>query len=76
LSKARYRKVTTAITTVLALGSAYAAGGPAIGVLATVAAPLFSLGDLKTPCWKDLQEKQCFPAGVVYEATQLSAPSR
>lgn len=72
LTDARYEKVTTAISSMLALGAAFsAAAGPLVGTLAAIASPIFSIRKLLKPCWKDLEEKQCFPAGVVYEARHL-----
>jgi len=73
LADAKYEKVTTTITSMLALGAAFgAAAGPLVGTLAAVASPVFSIRKLLRPCWKDLEEKQCFPAGVVYNAQQLA----
>ena len=72
LSEARYEKVKTAICMMLGFGAAFSAvGGPVLGTLAGVASPLFSIKKLSKPCWKELEEKQCFPAGVVYEAQML-----
>lgn len=75
LREARYRKVTTAVTSALSVGAAFAtAVGPAVGLLAAIASPLFSFRSVFRPCWKDLREMDCFPAGVVYEAKQLRNP--
>jgi hypothetical protein len=73
LAEAHYKQVTTTITSMLALGAAFSAvAGPLVGTLAAVASPVFSIRKLLRPCWKDLEEKQCFPAGVVYSAQQLA----
>jgi hypothetical protein len=72
LADAKYNKVTTAVASMLAVGSALTvAAGPLVGVFAAVATPLFSIRQLMKPSWKDLEEKQCFPAGVVFAAEEL-----
>lgn len=73
LAEARYEKVTTAVSSMLAIGAALAVGAaPLVKVLAGIAPPIFSAKKLLKPCWKSLEEKQCFPAGVVYEAKKLA----
>lgn len=72
LNAARYEKVTTAIASSLAIGAAISGAlGPILGILAGVATPLFSFRKLLQPCWKDLEDRQCFPAGVIYNAQQF-----
>lgn len=72
LADARYNKVTTGVVSILAIGAAFVdpVGAP-VGTLAAIAAPVFSVKTLLRPCWKDLEEKECFPAGVIYEARGL-----
>jgi hypothetical protein len=73
LNNARYEKVTTAIASALALGAAFSGMlGPLLGTMAAVATPLFSVRKLIQPCWKDLEDRQCFPAGVIYNASKLA----
>ena len=73
LSNARYKKVSGAITSVLAIGAVAAAhADPALKMLAAVATPFFSFRSLFRPCWRDLQENQAFPAGVICEAETLA----
>jgi len=73
LNDARYEKVTTAVGSMLAIGTVLGAtAGPLVGAISALASPLFSIRKLMKPCWKDLEERQCFPAGVVYEAKRLA----
>jgi hypothetical protein len=74
LNDAKYEKVTTAVISMLAVGGAMTAlGGPVLGTLASLAGPLFSIKKLLKPCWKDIEEAECFPAGVVYESRLLAS---
>jgi hypothetical protein len=74
LKDAKYEKVTTAVSSMLAVGGAMTAlAGPVLGTLAALAGPLFSIKKLLKPCWKDIEEKECFPAGVIYESRAVAA---
>lgn len=73
LSKARYAKISGAITSVLAIGAIAASHAePALKILAGVAAPAFSFRTVFRPCWKDLQDNKAFAAGVICEADRLA----
>jgi len=72
LRDARYEKVTSSIVSMLAVGAALADPTAILALVSGIAAPLFSIKKLLQPCWKDLQDHDCFPAGVVYEAQALS----
>jgi hypothetical protein len=70
---ARFKKIQTAVTSSIAFGGVMLAlGGPVMATLGAVVSPLFSIRELMNPCWKDLQDKAFFPAGVVYEAKAVS----
>ena len=72
MSDARYRKVTTGVCSVLAIGATLAAGvTPVIVALSGIAPTLFSLKSLVTPCWKQVAEKDCAPAGLIYATSRL-----
>jgi hypothetical protein len=72
LRKAQYEKTSVAICSVLALGAAFTGvAGPLLGTIATVAPAVFSVRKVLQPCWKDLEDQQCFPAGVIYNAKKL-----
>lgn len=65
---ANFKKVEVAVCTVLAVGTALA-GLPhvSLSVLAGVTPRLFSLRELMRPSWKQVAEKDCAIAGVVYD---------
>jgi hypothetical protein len=68
----RFKKLQTAVTSAIAFGGVmFALGGPVMATLGALVSPLFSIRELMKPCWKDLQDKAFFPAGVVYEAKAL-----
>jgi hypothetical protein len=75
LEEGKYKKRTTGVTSLLGLGAAIAAfdGGATalVGLLAAGATCAFFVPDATKPCWKDVKGKECFPAGVIYEARQL-----
>jgi len=72
MHEARFKKVETGVISMLALGATLAAGvGPAITTLAALAPPLLSIRSLVRPCWKEVAEKECAPAGVIYAASRL-----
>ncbi|MEO8623948.1 MAG: hypothetical protein ABI625_22915, partial [bacterium] len=74
LSRAKYAKVTGAITSVLAIGAVVAAlSDPALKILAGVATPFFSFRTLFRPSWKDLQTDKTFPAAAICEAEVLQS---
>jgi len=69
---AKFNKLRTAVISITAVGAALATGtGPLLTIAAAVAPPLFDLRVLMRPCWKEVAEKDCAPAGVVYEAQKL-----
>ncbi len=49
-----------------------AIGGAVMAALGALVSPLFSIRELMKPCWRDLEDKAFFPAGVVYEAKAIS----
>jgi hypothetical protein len=68
----RFKKIQTAVTSAIAFGGVmFALGGPVMATLGALVSPLFSIRELMKPCWKDLQDKAFFPAGVVYEAKAI-----
>jgi hypothetical protein len=73
LSDARFEKVTSSVVSILAVGAALTdPTGSILTLLAGIAAPLFSIKKLSRPCWKDLENDACFPAGVICEAHKLA----
>jgi hypothetical protein len=73
MKTAEIKKVATVILSMIAIGASLATGaGPAILLSAKLASPLWTLRELSKPCWKEVADKQCAPAGVVYVAEQLA----
>jgi hypothetical protein len=72
MSDATYDKVQTGVCSILAVGATLAVGAAPLIVMASGVAPaVFSLRSLLTPCWKQVMEKDCAPAGIVYLTSQL-----
>jgi hypothetical protein len=72
MNEAKYQKVTTGVCSILAIGATLAAGAtPLVVALSALAPPLFSFRTLMTPCWKQVAEKDCAPAGLVYGMSRL-----
>ncbi len=72
MTDAKIKKVQTVVISVLAIGATLAVGaGPLIATLAALAPPLFSLQELRKPCWKQISDEQYAPAGVIYGASKL-----
>jgi hypothetical protein len=73
LADAEYQKTKTTVTSLLAVGALLSAPIPTfVAALAGVAPAVFSVREIARPCWKDLQEKDCFPAGVIIQADRLA----
>jgi hypothetical protein len=73
LAAAKYKKITTTITSLLAVGALLSAPVPTlVAAMAGVAPALFSVREVMRPCWKDLKDKDCFPAGVVIHAERFA----
>ena len=74
MKKAKVKKVGTIVVSLMAIGATLAAGvHPLVLTMAKLGSPLFALRELKKPCWKDVAEKQCAPAGVIYMASHVNA---
>lgn len=72
MNEAKYQKVTTGVCSILAIGATLAVGAaPLVVALSAVAPSLFSFKSLMTPCWKQVAEKDCAPAGLVYAMSRL-----
>jgi hypothetical protein len=72
MSAAKYKKVQTGVCSILAVGATLAVGAaPLVVALSALAPALFSLKSLMTPCWKQVAEKDCAPAALVYAASRL-----
>lgn len=72
MSNAKYDKLTTAVCSVLAVGATLAVGAaPLLVTMSGVAPAVFSFRTLITPCWKQVADKECAPAGVVYALSRL-----
>jgi hypothetical protein len=72
MNEATYQKVTTGVCSILAIGATLAVGAtPLIVAISGLAPTLFSLRSLLTPCWKQVAEKDCAPAGLVYAVSHL-----
>jgi hypothetical protein len=72
MSDAKMGKVRTAVISVLAVGAVLSPWSHhVIATLSALASPLFSLRELRKPCWKIVSEKECAPAAVVYAAERI-----
>src|SRR6266487_6062 len=72
ITEANIKKVQTGVISRLAIGASLATGaGPLIASLAAIAPPLISFRELIKPSWKEVSDKECAPAGVIYAASQL-----
>lgn len=72
LEDAKFKKVRTAVISVLAVSAALCAGAPhLIATLSALAPPLFDFRTIFRPCWQSTTNLECAPIGVVYEATAV-----
>ena len=72
IAEVNLKKLETGAISLLAVGAALAPGtGPFIKILAAIASPLFSFRKLIKPSWKEVSDKECALAGVIYAASQL-----
>ncbi len=72
MDDAAFKRDRTAVVSILALGGILAGGASTvINILSALAAPLFAVKDIVRPCWKDVADKDCAPAGVIYAASEL-----
>lgn len=72
MTRAEIKKVATAVLSLIAVGTTLAAAaGPAISLAAKIASPLWALREISKPCWKEVADKECAPAGVIYTAQHL-----
>jgi hypothetical protein len=70
LDDAKFKKVKTAVVSVLGVAAALLAGaGPLIVTLAALAPPLFDFRDVVRPTWQSTTNLECAPVGVVYESS-------
>jgi hypothetical protein len=69
LDDANFKKVKTAVVSVLGVAAALLTGaGPLIVTLAALAPPLFDFRDVLRPAWQSATNLECAPVGVVYES--------
>jgi len=69
LDDAEFKKVKTAVVSVLGIAATLLAGaGPLIVTLAALAPPMFEFRDVVRPVWQSATSLECAPVGVVYEA--------
>jgi hypothetical protein len=69
LGDAKFKKVKTAVVSVLGVAAALLTGaGPLIVTLAALAPPLFDFRDILRPAWQSATNLECAPVGVVYES--------
>jgi hypothetical protein len=72
MSDAKFAKVRTVVVSVLAVGAALSTWTPhLIAGISALASPLFSLRELRKPCWKTVAEKECAPAAIIYAAQHI-----
>lgn len=73
MKNAEIKKVATVILSMIAIGASLATGGgSAILLAAKLASPLWTFREISKPCWKEVADKQCAPAGVIYVAEQFA----
>ena len=69
LDDAKFKKVKTAVVSVLCVAAALLTGaGPLIVTLAALAPPLFDFRDVLRPAWQSTTNLECAPVGVVYKS--------
>ena len=69
MSDAKFAKAKTTVLSVLAVGAVLCPFTTHIVAgLSAIASPLFSIRELKKPCWKIANEKECAPAAIIYAA--------
>jgi hypothetical protein len=72
LEDAHFKKVSTAVVSVLAMSAALATGAaPLIVTLAAVAPQLVNFRDVMRPSWQSQTNLECAPVGVIYEAANV-----
>jgi len=72
LEDARFKKVKTAVVSVLGVSAALITGaGPLIATLAALAPPIFDFRDVMRPRWELQTNLECAPVGVIYEAASV-----
>jgi len=72
MEDANFAKMKAAVVSVLAVGAALSPfSGHLVVALSAVASPLFSIRELRKPCWKVVGEKECAPAAIVYASARI-----
>jgi hypothetical protein len=72
LEDARFKKISTAVVSILAMSAALATGAaPLIVTLAAVAPQLVNFRDVMRPSWQSITNLECAPVGVIYEAASV-----
>jgi hypothetical protein len=72
MGDAKFAKVKTVVISVLAVGATLSTWTPhLVAGISALASPLFSLRELRKPCWKIVAEKECAPAAIIYASKRI-----
>jgi hypothetical protein len=72
IQKANFDKVEVSMITLLSIGALLIPGSdPLIKTILLAAPKLFDIRKLAKPSWKEVEDKECAPAGVIYAASRV-----
>lgn len=72
MEDARFAKIKTAVGSIQAVGAVLCPFTThLVAGFSALASPLFSIRELRKPCWKSVAKEECAPAAIVYSSSRL-----